>query len=63
MDTSSKFKVVGICHLCRHLDREESQGRVCEAFPDGIPLAVRAGVVDHRSPVAGDHGIQFEPLD
>ena len=35
----------------------------CEAFPYGIPFAIRMGVVDHRKPVDGDRGIQFEPAD
>jgi hypothetical protein len=35
----------------------------CEAFPYGIPFAIRAGVVDHRKPVDGDRGIQFEPAE
>lgn len=34
----------------------------CAAFMEGIPDAILEGEVDHRSPVDGDHGIQFEPL-
>jgi hypothetical protein len=33
---------------------------VCAAFPEGIPDGVFAGVVDHREPVDGDHGIRWE---
>lgn len=32
----------------------------CDAFPDGIPEAIIDDEVDHRQPIAGDHGIQFE---
>jgi hypothetical protein len=47
-----------ICSYCRHW-----QGyRRCDAFPEEIPLAIWIGENDHRQPVAGDHGIRFEPL-
>ena len=32
-------------------------------FTFGIPFAIRAGVVDHRNPLDGDRGIQFEPTE
>ncbi|MBW3609496.1 MAG: hypothetical protein KY463_14365 [Actinobacteria bacterium] len=53
----------GICHLCRHRDRNPGVGMRCSAFPYGIPFAIRAGFVDHRKPIDGDRGIQFEPAD
>jgi hypothetical protein len=53
----------GICHLCRHRHPNPGVGMRCEAFPYGIPFAIRMGVVDHRKPVDGDRGIQFEPAD
>jgi hypothetical protein len=53
----------GICHLCKHLHPNPGVGMKCEAFPYGIPFAIRAGVVDHRKPVDGDRGIQFEPAE
>jgi hypothetical protein len=34
-------------------------GPFCAAFPDGIPNAVYANVLDHREPVDGDHGIRW----
>ena len=51
----------GICHLCKHLDRNAPVGMRCAAFQFGIPFAVRVGVFDHRQPHPADGGIQFEP--
>jgi len=51
-----EMHLVGICHDCA---REHLSTGTCEAFPEGIPLGVVAGLVDHRRPVAGDHGLQF----
>jgi hypothetical protein len=48
-----------VCFKCAHLDRYPK----CEAFPDGIPQEVRDGLNDHKKPIEGDHGIQFEPLE
>ena len=32
----------------------------CKAFPDGIPPIVQNGIDWHRSPIDGDHDIQYE---
>jgi len=48
-----------ICYMCKHLISYP----VCEAFLDGIPQEVRDGINDHKKPIEGDHGIQFEPLE
>lgn len=52
-----------VCSLCVHLRIRE--GRTCAAFPerDSIPLQIWRGENDHRTPVSGDHGIRFEPVD
>lgn len=38
-------------------------GLTCEAYPDGIPTAILLGAADHRLPLWGDNGIQFELKD
>lgn len=36
-------------------------GPFCAAFPDGIPDRIFNNEVDHREPIAGDHGLQWTP--
>ena len=52
---------VKYCNKCKH--RFLDPGNTCAAFPDGIPWDVLIGKKDHRSPVDGDNGIQFEPIE
>lgn len=35
----------------------------CLAFPNGIVQEVRDGENNHREPIEGDHGLQFEPIE
>lgn len=44
------------CFICVHF----RPGRVCAAFPDGIPPEILDGDHDHLEPIDGDHGIQFK---
>ena len=50
-----------ICRLCdRFLFASDFR---CIAFPSGIPQEIINGENSHRSPVEGDHGLQFKPID
>ena len=50
------------CMECAHLHCTGDLPGKCDAFPDGIPLAVWDGDHDHTRPYPGDHGITFQPL-
>ena len=58
-DTGLAFITIGkgVCNQCTHVG---ANGQKCEAFPRGIPPLVLDGTLDHRNPLPGDHGIQFE---
>jgi hypothetical protein len=43
-----------------HLDGD---GYTCEAFPKGIPEDIVLNQFDHRKPHAGDHELQFDPVN
>lgn len=51
---------VKYCNNCKH---RYPHGIKCDAFPDRIPTAVLIGDIDHRLPIDGDHGIQYEPKE
>ena len=46
------------CLKCKHLNKNQIS---CKAYPDSIPQDIKASVKDHRKPLPGDNGIQFEP--
>lgn len=49
------------CDACRHLrDGDIDQPWNCDAFPVAIPEPVLWNEQDHREPIPGDNGIQFE---
>ena len=44
------------CAYCKH----KGNGKYCDAF-DEIPSDILRNKIDHRKPIKGDKGIQFEP--
>lgn len=50
----------GVCTRFRPPLLFKTDGPTCDAFPDGIPGPVWATQVDHRQPVDGDRGLQWE---
>lgn len=48
-----------LCVYCART-RDLTFAQTCDAFPDGIPGGIILNEVDHRQPVEGDHGLQFE---
>jgi hypothetical protein len=52
------------CVHLHHDDRRRERFRYgfrCDAFPEGIPEAIVHSRHFHSRPLAGDHGILFEP--
>jgi hypothetical protein len=53
------------CSHCNHLHLDNPV--VCDAFPEGIPLAILMGSFDHTHPYdidgVSDNGIIYEPKD
>jgi len=46
------------CMNCRHMDAETLY--TCTAYPDGIPIPILSGDMQHDQPLFGDKGIQFK---
>ncbi len=57
----AKNNKIGSCLTCKHIDKENVH--ICKAFPEGIPLPISLGGINHDKPFAGDKGIQYEPND
>ena len=51
-----------ICLRCARFDRD-ADNLACEAFPEKIPNDIIMNGADHRSPVQGDQGLLFDPVD
>jgi hypothetical protein len=55
---------LSLCSICRfkHCDTLNYRKSLptCDAFPNGVPEAVRKNPLDHRREIPGDNGIRFE---
>jgi hypothetical protein len=66
LDTKRRplITTLSLCRLCKHKHQDSLTFRrsfpTCDAFPNGIPEAVRKNRIDHRKALAGDNGIRFE---
>ena len=50
-----------ICLWCTRFHGNQGRPFTCDAFPDEIPDDIFfTSRIDHRKPVRGDHGLQFE---
>jgi hypothetical protein len=47
------------CDTCAHLG---ANGLTCKAFPQGIPLMIQSGDLEHVDPLEGDGGFQYKPV-
>ncbi len=53
-----------ICMSCKHYRPANiTERQTCDAFPDGIPDQVLMGINEHKRPILGDHGLQYEQKD
>lgn len=57
-DNDMKHARVSLCDSCKHYNKNYPP--TCKAFPRGIPLSILNGTTDHREPVRGDKGVQYE---
>jgi hypothetical protein len=46
------------CDLCKHLKSEKNWN--CKAYPNGIPVEILNGSVNHYEHYIGDNGYLFE---
>jgi len=51
--------IANLCAWCTRFHRDRRDITAYEAFPEGIPKAIRLMDHDHRRPYPGDHGLRF----
>ena len=60
-EDSFSHPVSPACNTCKHFNRD-SEYPSCKAF-DRVPDLILNCDVDHKKPVRGDNGIQWEPIE
>jgi hypothetical protein len=50
-----------LCMACKRL-HNNPEAVTCDAFPEGIPVAILVGGFNHREAHPGDNGLRFVPL-
>lgn len=56
----ASFAILSQCAYCARADDSGAIPLACTAFPSGIPDTILRNQVDHRKPVDGDQGFQFQ---
>jgi hypothetical protein len=54
------MQIISQCSICEHFNAGNRERATCAAFPAGIPRSVWLNELDHRLPLAGDHGVWFK---
>ncbi|MEQ1761550.1 MAG: phage minor head protein [Pyrinomonadaceae bacterium] len=47
--------------LCANCSRKFAGAPTCDAYPEGIPVGILVGELDHRFEIPGDLGLVYEP--
>ena len=53
------LRVPPLCMWCKHYVATETPRAACDAFLDGIPMAIFEEGQQHRTPWPGDKGLRF----
>ena len=55
--------LISQCMVCRHFRQESGETLTCDAYRERIPDPIFFNEKDHRRPLPGDHGIQWDALE
>ena len=59
--TEFAYDIIGepMCMSCSYSNHDST----CDAYPNGIPLEILSGEVNHFLPYEGDSGIQYKAVE